>query len=819
MIKVFLVEDEKIIRKSIKNNVKWEENGFEFVGEAPDGEMALPMIEKLHPDIVITDIKMPFMDGLELSDILKKKMPKIQIIILSGYGEFDYAKEAIKIGVTDYLTKPVTGEQLLEALNKVKQKLDKKKRQEEDIKKLQKNIKTQMKNMRYQFFGNLIRGKISVSKLMEQGNELGIDLMAPAYNFMLFKIFSKNENDTEAVYDLRTKEDAIVEEVSSQFENMIVFHRVTEGYVLMIKAQNTEETIQVAKDYVAALTKRMKKEKELQWFAGIGHAVERLHNLSESYDSASKAFAYQYQSSGNEAVFFDKLDNEKIERAEDLQQVDFTKVNSESLEEFLKNGKEEAVHLFVEDYTKTLGKSNMDSFMFCQYMLINIQVGVMKFVEKMGVEKANIDRTFNFSFSEDMDYKMYRIVIGAESFDAMKPYEEIKEAKELVKELNKNAVTDESKLRTRQIGKLLDNLKISIEEIEHSDLKNDYMENNQRLRLNVNVFTEIIKEKVSEYIYYEIGNMESMRVKLEKEIMHTITITLIAVLFLSLITWKLSKLISQSISYPVRQLCEMTKEVAQGNFDVHGPQNTTEELQILTNNFEHMAQKVERLIEDVKVEQQNLRKKELQLLQEQINPHFLYNTLDTIMWLAIDHQDDKVVEMVAALSGFFRTSLSHGEDKISIREELEHVENYLKIQQLRYGDIMEYSIDVPDEIKKNDIVKITLQPLVENALYHGLKKQREKGMIKISGVDDENNIFLIVEDNGVGMQPEQVVQINKEMYEDIWVNRTTGFGIANVNRRIKLYYGEEYGLILESEPDIGTKVIVVVPKTRQVEKK
>ena len=420
--------------------------------------------------------------------------------------------------------------------------------------------------------------------------------------------------------------------------------------------------------------------------------------------------------------------------------------------------------------------------------IITLLVIMINFNESYNeaVKNVSVASKFNFSFSEDMDYKMYRIVIGAESFDAMKPYEEIKEAKELVKELNKNAVTDESKLRTRQIGKLLDNLEISIEEIEHSDLKNDYMENNQRLRLNVNVFTEIIKEKVSEYIYYEIGNMESMRVKLEKEIMHTITITLIAVLFLSLITWKLSKLISQSISYPVRQLCEMTKEVAQGNFDVHGPQNTTEELQ---------------------------------LLQEQINPHFLYNTLDTIMWLAIDHQDDKVVEMVAALSGFFRTSLSHGEDKITIREELEHVENYLKIQQLRYGDIMEYSIDVPDEIKKNDIVKITLQPLVENALYHGLKKQREKGMIKISSVDDENNIFLIVEDNGVGMQPEQVVQINKEMYEDIWVNRTTGFGIANVNRRIKLYYGEEYGLILESEPDIGTKVIVVVPKTRQAEKK
>lgn len=197
--------------------------------------------------------------------------------------------------------------------------------------------------------------------------------------------------------------------------------------------------------------------------------------------------------------------------------------------------------------------------------IITLLVIMINFNESYNeaVKNVSVASKFNFSFSEDMDYKMYRIVIGAESFDTMKPYEEIKEAKELVKELNKNAVTDESKLRTRQIGKLLDNLKISIEEIEHSDLKNDYMENNQRLRLNVNVFTEIIKEKVSEYIYYEIGNMESMRVKLEKEIMHTITITLIAVLFLSLITWKLSKLISQSISYPVRQLCEMTKEVAQ----------------------------------------------------------------------------------------------------------------------------------------------------------------------------------------------------------------------------------------------------------------
>ena len=243
--------------------------------------------------------------------------------------------------------------------------------------------------------------------------------------------------------------------------------------------------------------------------------------------------------------------------------------------------------------------------------IITLLVIMINFNESYNeaVKNVSLASKFNFSFSEDMDYKMYRIVIGAESFNTMKPYDEIKKAKNLTEQLNKNAITQESKLRTRQIGKLLDNLELSIKEIEHSDLKNDYMKNNQRLRLNVNVFTDIIKDKMSEYIYYEIGNMERLRIKLEKEIMQTISVTAVIVLLFVLISWKLSKIISQSISDPVRQLCDMTKEVAQGRFDVHGPQNTTAELQILTDNFEHMAQKVERLIEDVKFEQKNLRKK------------------------------------------------------------------------------------------------------------------------------------------------------------------------------------------------------------------
>ena len=442
--------------------------------------------------------------------------------------------------------------------------------------------------------------------------------------------------------------------------------------------------------------------------------------------------------------------------------------------------------------------------------IITLLVIMINFNESYNeaVKNVSVASKFNFSFSEDMDYKMYRIVIGAESFDTMKPYEEIKEAKELVKELNKNAVTDESKLRTRQIGKLLDNLKISIEEIEHSDLKNDYMENNQRLRLNVNVFTEIIKEKVSEYIYYEIGNMESMRVKLEKEIMHTITITLIAVLFLSLITWKLSKLISQSISYPVRQLCEMTKEVAQGNFDVHGPQNTTEELQILTNNFEHMAQKVERLIEDVKVEQQNLRKKELQLLQEQINPHFLYNSLSIINWKAIEAGEDEISHVTLALSTYYRTSLNRGETMTTVAKEIDNIRAYLKIQLVMHDNEFRVVEQISDGLNDYLIPKLILQPLAENAIDHGIDvSDNENPTLWLTIREEAEHIFFEIRDNGAGMTQEKADQI--------LTYQSSGYGVRNVCDRIHVLYGEKGEMKIESTPGKGTRVFIRIPKNTE----
>lgn len=168
-------------------------------------------------------------------------------------------------------------------------------------------------------------------------------------------------------------------------------------------------------------------------------------------------------------------------------------------------------------------------------------------------------------------------------------------------------------------------------------------------------------------------------------------------------------------------------------------------------------------MEDVTKEQMNLRKTELELLQSQINPHFLYNTLDTIIWFAADGQNEQVVQMVQDLSTFFRECLSKGEGLISLKDELLHVESYLKIQSVRYQDILDFSIDVPEEILGSNIIKMTLQPLVENALYHGIKRRREKGKIEINGVYDEDNIYLSVEDDGPGMDADHVARINQEM--------------------------------------------------------
>jgi two-component system, sensor histidine kinase YesM len=241
--------------------------------------------------------------------------------------------------------------------------------------------------------------------------------------------------------------------------------------------------------------------------------------------------------------------------------------------------------------------------------------------------------------------------------------------------------------------------------------------------------------------------------------------------------------------------------------------DNADEITELGMSFNIMIGKIRELLDSKIKEQENLKKAELRALQAQINPHFLYNTLDTIVWMAESKKTDQVIEIVTALSSFFRISLSKGKDWITIGEEIERTRSYLTIQKMRYRDIMDYEIKVDEGVLDYTILKLILQPLVENALYHGVKNKRQGGTIIVRAKrKDENEILLEVEDNGIGFTPEKLAMIQEELNDDSGeIKLESGFGIGNVNKRIKLYYGKQYGLSIKSEHYAGTRVTLVIP--------
>ena len=292
MIKVFLVEDEIIIRNGIKNSINWEMHGYDFVGEASDGELALPMILEKKPDILITDIKMPFMDGLELSEQVKKVLPATKIMILSGYNEFDYAKMAIKIGVTDYLLKPISSEKLLDAVNKVAEEIRKEQSEKEQMNQYAREMQENKESEKFQFFNQVFAGSMPFGECLEQGKQLGIEISAEGYCVILFKIImidhpmDYNEDIVSATED--------IENLSEQTEKLLWFRRGVEGWGFIAQGAVGEELTARAQTFREDLEKVLEKYKNLEYFGGIGSQVGRFSEIKRSYNDANRAFAERF---------------------------------------------------------------------------------------------------------------------------------------------------------------------------------------------------------------------------------------------------------------------------------------------------------------------------------------------------------------------------------------------------------------------------------------------------------------------------------------------------------------------------------------------
>lgn len=434
---------------------------------------------------------------------------------------------------------------------------------------------------------------------------------------------------------------------------------------------------------------------------------------------------------------------------------------------------------------------------------------------------------YSREFKERMDYSMYLSVISNKTTEELgngqttvngivtvDPYVYIDELTAVCDDLSRMATVSINRTQIIFVKNSLNSLRKRVSKLEEMIVqKESYDDKMNYLDQNISGasgLTAVIQRALQDYVYHETTNFEDVKAELEKQIRYTLQLGILVIVAAIMIALILSALTVRSVTGPIKKLCSQTRKVAKGDFTAQANITAVDEIAVLTDSFNTMTAEIGTLIDNIKKHEVDLRVTESKLLQAQINPHFLYNTLDTIVWLAEEKKGEEVVLMVTALSEFFRTTLSKGRDYITIKEEKFHIESYLKIQQFRYQDIMDYQIDIKEEIYDCLIPKLTLQPLVENALYHGIKNQRDKGLIRITGWREGKRIFLQVADNGVGMSMSKLDKLRKNIDSALDELEQSGFGLANVNQRIQYYYGKEYGVFLESNAGKGTEVTVII---------
>jgi len=385
MIKVFLVEDEFVVREGIKKNIDWAGHGYEFCGEASDGELAFPMIKKEKPDIVITDIRMPFMNGLELSKLIKKEMPWIEIIILSGFEEFEYAKEGINIGVAQYLTKPISGDDLLKEIDALSLKIEERKREREIKEKYLLEMKEDVISERKEFFENLVTGAQSAADLIQSAEKLEINISALYYNILLSKIHVQAHNQEEFSQRLIIVEEEIENIIDEKY--IIMFDRDLEGKAFLVKADSKEELDNVISEFVDKLKEIFRKHEGIGYFGGIGESAERLRDIPMSFETANKAFTKRYFTTENAFVRSEDIEDRESENEKfDVENLDVKQLDRSKIKEFLKFGDGAETEYFVDEYLLGIGINAIKSQIFRQYIIMDVYFCVAEFVDSLSMD-------------------------------------------------------------------------------------------------------------------------------------------------------------------------------------------------------------------------------------------------------------------------------------------------------------------------------------------------------------------------------------------------------------------------------------------------
>lgn len=399
MLKIFLAEDEVIVRETIKRMIPWEELGFELVGEAADGEMALPLLIRQKPDLLITDIKMPFMDGLTLAKLAKKELPELKIVILSGYDDFNYAKQAISIGVEEYLLKPITKNALIERLSEIRSRYEHEKTQKEYYEKFQRKMQVYEKNSNRDFFEALVCGSMDMMEVYKKAEKLGLDIVAEAYNILIFTMNSEEDfsGQKEGYSEWEAESLEMLEDFFSDNTSAMLFRCNIFSYGVLIKGQKEtiDENTRSCIDEIKKILDR--KEQKRQWFVAVGESVERLSQLQKSYHSASRAFSQRYLY-GENILYYDEMElmEHRSGQADTndnayLKNVDVNALNPAILQKFLSNGLQEETENFVKDYFYAIGQEPMESLVFRNYVILNVRFSVLSFLKSLGCDTEEME--------------------------------------------------------------------------------------------------------------------------------------------------------------------------------------------------------------------------------------------------------------------------------------------------------------------------------------------------------------------------------------------------------------------------------------------
>ena len=399
MLKIFLAEDEVVVRETIKRMIPWEELGFELVGEAADGEMALPLLIRQQPDLLITDIKMPFMDGLTLAKLAKKEIPGLKVVILSGYDDFNYAKQAISIGVEDYLLKPITKNALIERLSEIRSRYEHEKTQKEYYEKFQREMQAYEKNSSRDFFEALVGGSMDMVEVYKRAEKLGLDIVAEAYNVLIFTMncdedFS-GQRDEYSSWEAESLE--LLENFFSGHSSAMLFRSNIFSYGVLLKGQREtiEENTKACVDEIRKILNRQDGRRE--WFLAVGQPVERLSQIQKSYHTASRAFSQRYLYDEN-ILYYDEMETmehpggqAETEDNAYLQKVDVNALNPAILQKFLSNGLQEETENFVKDYFYAIGQEPMESLVFRNYVILNVRFSVISFIKGLGCDTNEME--------------------------------------------------------------------------------------------------------------------------------------------------------------------------------------------------------------------------------------------------------------------------------------------------------------------------------------------------------------------------------------------------------------------------------------------